>query len=193
VAKKRIDVGTYLYPMRLAIIGSHDLQGRPNFMVASYVGAVDHEPPTLAIALTKNHHSNPGIEIHAAFSVNTPSTALRAAVDYAGTRTGSEVDKSHLFKVFYGSIPSAPMVSACPVCLECELIDIIELQNNRAYVGRIAGAYVEEDVLVQGLPNMKKVDPIIFSMHNFEYYRLGELMGPAFVEAEGFEPDPDGI
>ncbi|PKQ16797.1 MAG: flavin reductase family protein [Actinobacteria bacterium HGW-Actinobacteria-7] len=193
MAKKRIDVGTYLYPMPLVIIGSHDLQGKPNFMCATYVGAVDHEPPTICVALTKNHHSNPGIEVHAAFSVNTPSVSLRAAVDYAGTKTGREVDKSRLFKSFYGDLSSAPMVQACPVCLECELVDVIEFQNNRAYIGRIAGAYVEEDVLDEGLPNMAKVDPLIFSMHNFEYYRLGERLGPAFVQAEGYVPDPDGI
>ncbi len=192
MTKKRIDVGTYIYPMPLAIIGSHDLRGKPNFMVASYVGAVDHEPPAVCVALAKNHYSNPGIEVHCAFSVNIPSVALRDAIDYAGTHSGEDVDKSRLFKVAYGELGSAPMVQSCPVSLECELVDIIELHNNRAYIGRIAGAYVEEGVMDQGLPDMAKIDPIIFSMHNFRYYRLGEFIGPAFERGASYVPNPDG-
>jgi hypothetical protein len=54
-------------------------------------------------------------------------------------------------------------------------------------------AYVDEAVMTEGLPDMAKVDPLLFSMHNFQYFGLGELLGHVWSIAPTFQPSPDGV
>ncbi len=44
-----------------------------------------------------------------------------------GTKSGRDFDKSTLFDTFYGELETAPMIRQCPINIECEVNEILDL------------------------------------------------------------------
>jgi flavin reductase (DIM6/NTAB) family NADH-FMN oxidoreductase RutF len=177
----KIEIGakTFLYPMPTTLVGAN-IAGKPNYLVVAYCGIVNHSPPAISIALGKAHYTNIGIKENRTFSVNIPSEKLVKITDYCGLVSGHKVDKSDLFETFYGKLETAPMIRECPLNLECNLIQTVELSIDEVFIGEIVAAYSEDRYLTDNLPDIKKMKPIIFSMHDNSYWKVGEHLGSAW-------------
>jgi flavin reductase (DIM6/NTAB) family NADH-FMN oxidoreductase RutF len=108
--------------------------------------------------------------------------------DYCGLVSGSKVDKSELFETFYGKLKTAPMIKECPLNLESKLIQTLELPIDEVFIGEIVAAYSEERYLTDGRPDIKKIDPIVFSTNDKNYWKVGELIGQAWNIGKNFKP-----
>ena len=185
MAKKEIKRGSYLYPMPVVIVGSNN-GGRANFMTAAYCGMMNIKPPIVALGLAISHFTIAGIKENSTFSVNIPSSSLMKATDYCGIVSGNDVDKSDVFKVFYGHLGTAPMVGECPLTMECKLVSITEFQPDALVVGEIMAAYCEEDCLGEKLPDIDKIDPMLYSMGDNTYRSVGKKLGTAWHAGKGY-------
>jgi flavin reductase (DIM6/NTAB) family NADH-FMN oxidoreductase RutF len=154
--------------------------GKPNFMTVAWFSRVDYQPSRLAIAINKNHHTTCGVEEHGTFSLNLPGRDLVVPVDYMGMHSGEKVDKAGVFDVFYGDLGTAPMIEQCPLCVECRVIEKVDLTVDRIYVGEEVAVYAEEAVLTEGRADLAKVQPYVLSMPANEYYAVGELFAKAW-------------
>jgi flavin reductase (DIM6/NTAB) family NADH-FMN oxidoreductase RutF len=189
---KKIKLGakTFLYPMPTLLLGAR-VNGKPNFATIAYCGVVQHQPPIVALGSGKGHYSNEGIKKAKAFSLNIPSADMVKATDYCGMVSGKDADKSKIFKVFYGKLDNAPMIEACPLCLECRLVAVLDLGGtNEIFLGEVVETYAEESCLRHGLPDPKKVNPLVFTMHDNQYWQLGTLVGPAWQMGKHYSPKP---
>jgi hypothetical protein len=117
VEKVKIENGTYALPMPVVLVGAV-VENKPNFMAVGWVTRVHLNPPMIAVSLRKTHYTNEGIIQKKTFSVNIPGVELAEKVDYCGIFSGRKADKSQIFEVFYGELPTAPMVRECPICME---------------------------------------------------------------------------
>jgi flavin reductase (DIM6/NTAB) family NADH-FMN oxidoreductase RutF len=113
--KLKIDNNAFVYPMPVVLAGSV-VDGKANFMAVGWVSRVNFKPPMIGIALSP-HYTNKGIDDNQAFSINIPDVSLMEKTDYCGLVSGKKVDKSKIFKVFYGQLPHAPMIEECPLCI----------------------------------------------------------------------------
>mgnify|MGYP000856632908 FL=1 len=171
---------TYLYPMPAVLVGAY-VQEKANFMVIAYCGIVQHSPPMISIASSKMHWTNQGIHQARAFSINIPPAALVKKTDFAGIATGKNTDKSELFTVRRGTATETPLIDECPLNLECKLVQTFDFGgSNEVFFGEIVAAHGEESILTKGLPDIKKLDPIVFSMHDNTYWQVGEFLGRAW-------------
>ena len=177
--KVNIEVNKIGYPMPVVIIGT-EVNGKTNFMTAAWVTNVNLEPPMLAISLSKDHLTSNAIQENKKFSVNFPNRALAVKVDYCGLKSGKEVDKSDIFKVFFGKEPKVPLVEECPLSLSCKLSEIISVAGDLLIIGEVVEAFSDECCLNQGDPDVKKMDLLIFTMPDNKYWSLGEYVGQAF-------------
>lgn len=185
--KKKIGANTYLYPMPTTIVGAN-VNGKANFITIAYCGIVQHRPPMIAVTLGKIHYTNAGIKENGTFSVNIPSEEMVKITDYVGIKSGREIDKSQLFGVFYGELKTAPMINEAPLNLECKLIKILDFGGaNEVFIGEIVQAYANEGILTNGLPDIKKINPIVFSMHDNNYWKIGEHLGKAWNIGRNFQ------
>lgn len=167
-----------MYPMPTTLVGAN-VAGRPNYITIAHVGILKYA--TLSISLHKRHHTNPGIRENQTFSVNLPSTRMVKETDYCGLVSGQEVDKSALFRTFYGKLKTAPMIEECPVSMECRVIQTLDLGTHEIFIGDIVETYCREDCLTAGKgEDLSRVDPILFSMGGARYFRLGEQIGLAW-------------
>jgi flavin reductase (DIM6/NTAB) family NADH-FMN oxidoreductase RutF len=171
---------TLLCPMPVAVVGA--LVGdRPNYMVATYCGIAQHDPPMISVSLNKTHYTNAGIRGAGAFSVNIPSADLAERVDHCGIVSGRTEDKSVCFASFYGRLECAPMAAQCPLNLECRLVMVLDLLGtNELFIGEIAEVYANSDVVTDGTVAIERLDPLAFTIADNAYRRLGTLVGRAW-------------
>lgn len=178
---KKVNLGknVSIYPMPVAVVGA-SVEEKPNFLTVAWICRVNGSPPMLAISLNKLHHTARGIKECQSFSVNFPGTNMAELVDCCGQVSGKETDKSNLFAVFYGELKTAPMIESCPLSLECKLTDIHELPTNDLFIGEIINSYADEACFSEGKLDIKKMDPLLLSMPDNRYWRVGDYVGDAW-------------
>ena len=178
---KKINIGNNVavYPMPITLVGT-TVGGRVNFMPVGWVNRANYNPPMLALGLSKRHYTSEGIQENKTFSVNFPSADMVEKTDYCGLVSGRKTDKSGVFEVFYGELETAPMIKKCPLCLECRLVDIYELPTNNLFIGEIVAAYTEEKYLTDDKLDVKKMNPLVLTMPDNNYWTVGEHAGKAW-------------
>ena len=100
--------------------------------------------------------------------------------DYCGLVSGRDRDKAALFDVFYGELGTAPMITECPLSLECQLEITIENPTNNFYIGEIIASYIEERYLTGDVPDIKKINPLLLTMPDNRFWTIGEYAGDAW-------------
>ena len=135
----------------------------------------------ISISLNKSHYTCAGIKQNKSFSINIPSLDMLEVTDYCGIVSGKEVDKSKLFNTFYGNLKDAPMIQQCPINMECKVIQELDLGgSNIIIIGEVFQTYSEEKYLTNHIPDLKKINPILLSIYEFNYYSVGEKIGKAW-------------
>lgn len=93
--------------------------------------------------------------------------------DYCGLVSGRKEDKSVLFDIFSGELEGAPMISECPINMECRLSQTIELSTHDVFVGEVVGTYVNEVLIENGKIDISRLRPLLFDMSSRKYWSLG--------------------
>jgi flavin reductase (DIM6/NTAB) family NADH-FMN oxidoreductase RutF len=169
----------FMYPMPVTLLGTL-VDKKPNFMTLGWVTRVNANPPTVGCGVGRHHHSVRGIEENKTFSINFPSATMMEKTDYCGIFSGKDTDKSSLFDVYYGELKTAPMITECPLSLECRLEVTVKNPTNNLYIGEIIASYTEQKYLSNGKPDMKKINPLLLSMPDNHYWTVGECAGDAW-------------
>jgi flavin reductase (DIM6/NTAB) family NADH-FMN oxidoreductase RutF len=177
--KIKLGANVFVYPMPVTLVGAN-VAGKPNFLAVAWLTRVNLEPPYLAVSLNRGHYTPIGIRENRTFSVNFPGADLVDRTDYCGLVSGRKADKSGIFQVFYGELQSAPMIQECPLCLECRLVEIVEFPRNHLFVGEIAAGYSEERFLTDGKPDVRKINPLLLTMPDNNYWTVGGHAGQAW-------------
>jgi flavin reductase (DIM6/NTAB) family NADH-FMN oxidoreductase RutF len=93
-----------------------------------------------------------------------------AVTDYCGIVSGSKIDKSRLFDVFYGQLNAAPLITDCPLNIECQLVQTVDLPTNILFIGEIVNICSEEQYLQNGKPDVRKVRPFLLTMPDNRFW-----------------------
>jgi flavin reductase (DIM6/NTAB) family NADH-FMN oxidoreductase RutF len=182
MSKIAIGPRTLLYPLP-AILAGANVDGKPNFSTYAWCGIVNSNPPMLSVAFQHKRYTLKGIKQNGTFSVNIPSVALMKEVDYCGLVSGRNANKAAdcKFSVFYGKLSSAPMVSQCPVNLECSTVHILNLGSHELVVGQIEEVHITDSCLTNGEPDVDKIKPFLWvTAPANQYCVLGSPIGEAF-------------
>lgn len=188
MAKIQLGNNPFLYPHPVTLIGSQ-IEGKPNFMTIAFIGIVNMNPGMIALGGNRSHLTNQGILEQKSFSVNIPSQSMLEITDYVGLNSGKQLDKSDLFKVHYGKLKTAPMIAECPLNMECRLLQVLDLGGlDQIFIGEIVETYCEEACMSKKLPDIQKINPIVFSMFDNRYFGIGEYLGQGWEIGKKFQP-----
>ena len=178
--KQNLGMVNALYPSLTTIVGAK-VDGRPNFLAVAHVGIMNHgDPQYITIGLAKIHHTNRGIHANGQFSVNLPSRDLVVQTDYVGLVSGRNTDKSGVFEVFYGGLESAPLITECPVNMECRLHSVLDFTTHDIFVGQIVATHADPEVLTGGKIDLARLQPLLFDMSSVGYFGLGDRVADAW-------------
>jgi flavin reductase (DIM6/NTAB) family NADH-FMN oxidoreductase RutF len=165
-----------LYPTPTVLVGAI-VNDKPNFITIAHIGIVNHATPhMISLSMGKAHYTNPGIIENKAFSVNIPSENLVVETDYVGLVSGHKTDKSGLFEIFYGELEKVPMITECPLNMECRLFDTYDTPTHDLFIGEIVQTYADESVLTDGKVDLAKVKPLLFDMSSVKYWSVGNAV-----------------
>jgi flavin reductase (DIM6/NTAB) family NADH-FMN oxidoreductase RutF len=183
IMKKSLGNKTLLYPTPVCVIGTYDSSGKPNVMTAAWVGICCSSPPCIAVSLRKATYTYGNIMSRKAFSVCLPSESYARHADYFGMVSGRDVDKfaaSGLTPI-KSELVDAPLVKEFPIAIECSLRDFLEIGLHTEFIGEILNVKAEESCLGDdGLPEIEKVLPILFSPDGLRYNGVGRFIGKPF-------------
>jgi hypothetical protein len=77
--------------------------------------------------------------------------------DYCGLVSGKTTDKAELFR------------------------------PNHLFIGEIVGAYCGREFMTDGNPDLRKIDPVVLSMPDNQYWAVGEPIGRAWSVGKGLK------
>ncbi len=183
--KVKLTNSPLIYPLPAVLIGAV-MGGKPNYCTAGNCGIISVEPAAVYTSLDRKHYTGRGILENKWFSINIPSVDHMVQVDYCGLVSGSKIDKSHVFRTFYGENEKAPLIEECPINLVCELIKSFDIYNMTVYIGEVKETYASESVLTGGLPDTKKIGPLIYNMDN-RYWSIGDVVGSGFAAGKNYK------
>lgn len=173
----------FFIPMPVVLVGTM-VNEHANFMAVGWCARVNGNPPMIACGIHNSHATTGGILATGTFSVNLPSSALLEKTDYCGIVSGKKTDKSGVFDVFYGSVKTAPMIRECPVTLECRLVQAVSLPTHTLFIGEIAGAYADIQVIKDNKPDFPAIEPLFLTMPDNRYWTLGTYAGDAWSDGK---------
>jgi flavin reductase (DIM6/NTAB) family NADH-FMN oxidoreductase RutF len=177
---------TWLYPMPAVLVGA-TVQDKPNFMTAAWTGIACAAPPMLTVAIRPQRHTRKGIVDKGGFSINVPRVDHAAWVDYLGIVSGRDEDKIARaeLEVFFADPGHVPMIAQCPVGLVCRVEHILSLGSHDLVVGEILQTYVDEDCVAKGVPDVTKIDPLVYATGARTYHGVGPAVAKAYQAGLG--------
>ena len=176
----------FIPPMPVCVMGTK-VDDKENFMAVGWCARANFKPAMIAVGIGKTHHSTKGVLKNKQFSLCFPGSSQHVVTDYVGIVSGQDVDKSRIFDTFTGTSENAPMIKSFPVNLECELVKAVELDTNYVFIGKIVNAYGREDILDKGKVNFDRFDPLVLTMPNNRYWKLGEHVGDAWKDGRKYK------
>jgi len=182
MSKKKLGPQPMLWPHPAILVGTV-FDGGIDFATYAWTGVAASTPPAITVGIQHHRHTLKGIYQNRAFSVNIPSQEMVKETDYCGLVTGAKADKVKDcgFKIFYGTLDTAPLIEQCPINLELEVVHILNMGSHALVIGKIIETYVSEECLTDGKPDIMKIKPLIFSLGSSPRYNaVGDVIANAF-------------
>ncbi len=181
--KKSLGAKTVVYPTPVFVVGTYDKAGKPNVMTAAWAGICCSVPPCIYVSLRKATYTYGNILERKAFTVSIPSERYVKEADYFGIVSGRDADKLKATGLTpaKSDLVDAPYVKEFPLVLECKLLRYVEIGLHTEFIGEIVDVKADEAILdADGVPDIEKVKPIIFSPEGRKYNGIGKSLGKAF-------------
>lgn len=189
--KRSIGAKTIVYPAPVLIVSTYDENGKANAMTAAWGGICCSKPPCVTVSLRKATYSYNCIVHSKAYTLNIPSQKYVKEVDYLGMATGKSEDKFMATGLtpLKSDVVNAPYIEEFPLILECKLLHIFEIGLHTQFIGEIMDVKSDESVLNDdGMPDIKKVNPIVYAPSSATYYGIGDALGEAYSIGKGINP-----
>lgn len=147
--KKPAPFRSILNPKPPLIVSCRGKDGKDNALVVAYACNCSYDPPMLMVGIVPSRYSYGLIKESGCFVVNLAPSGMKAAWDYLGSRSGRDGDKLAAAGVrrAEGVKVNAPILSDCPINIECAVVDSIRTGSHEMFVGRIEYVHADETLL----------------------------------------------
>jgi flavin reductase (DIM6/NTAB) family NADH-FMN oxidoreductase RutF len=185
--KKQLGPKPMILPMPVLLVGTYGEDGTANAMACAWTAVCSHKPLCVGIAVRQSRLTYANLEKKKAFTLNVPNTSQAASVDYLGTVSGAkQPDKLSIanLQTEKGTKVDAPLITSCPVNLECSLVNRMELGSHTWFVGEVMETHVDEAAISPtGDLDISALDPLVFIIPTSQYHALGGKVADAFKKS----------
>jgi len=180
---------TALVPTPVVLLSVTGEGDTPNMITLAWVGVVCSKPPMLSVAIRPSRYSHELVTAAREFVVNIPRTGQVAEVDMAGVWSGRDHDK--FAELEFTAAPalevSAPLISECPINLECVVRHQLSLGAHDLFIAEIVRTHYDEDLLdSRGRVKTAALDVMAYA--EGEYWSLGDRLGSYGQAARALTP-----
>lgn len=170
--------GNMLYPVPAVLVTVADKQGNSNMLTIAWTGTICSDPPMVSISVRKNRYSYNMIKETGEFVINLTTKDLVYATDYAGVKSGKDVDKWKELKLTKADSlkVSAPSIAESPISIECKVKQVMELGTHDMFIADVVAVTANDKYMDEtGKFDFMASNPLAYS--HGEYYTLGEKVG----------------
>ncbi|ABB31677.1 flavin reductase domain protein FMN-binding [Geobacter metallireducens RCH3] len=181
--KQSLGAKTLLFPTPVLMVGTYDHAGKPNLMNAAWGGICCSDPPCVTVSVRKSRHTYDSIVERQAFTVGIANEATMAEADYVGIASGRDADKFAVAGLtpVRSELVDAPYAEEFPVVLECRLLHTLEIGIHTQFIGEIIDVKADKNILSEdGLPDILKIQPLVFDTAHRGYHAVGPLLDRAY-------------
>ena len=167
-----------LYPVPAVLVSCQNKAGESNMITIAWTGTVCSDPPMLSISVRKNRASHSMLMETGEFVVNLPTEGMVKELDKAGVLSGKNVNKWELLHLHpeKASTVSVPLISECPVNIECKVEQVLELGSHDMFLGKVMAVHVESSLLdTKGRLQLEKAKLLSYS--HGQYFSFGKCIG----------------
>ena len=147
-------------------------------LTVAWAGTVCSTPAMLSISVRKERYSHAMLMETGEFVVNLPTEDLVRETDEAGVRSGRDInkwEKLHLHQE-EGKMLSVPMISECPVNMECKVKQVLELGSHDLFLAEILAVHVDSALLDEKKRLQLEKAKLLAYSHG-QYFGLGKVLG----------------
>lgn len=144
-ALQKITYGFYILTTRKK---AEELTTRSEDYIAAgtvcWVSQVSFNPPMVMVAVQKSSDLNETIQKSQVFAINYIGTANQALINTFGHKSDISENRLNGY-TFEDGITGSPLITACPVAIECKLSESLTLQGDHMiFVGEVVSATVRD-------------------------------------------------
>ncbi|MBO6120054.1 MAG: flavin reductase family protein [Lachnospiraceae bacterium] len=180
--RKDLGVIPAIYPMPVLMVAAYDENGVVNVMNAAWGMICDMDK--IALFIDDEHKTTQNIRKVKAFTVSIADKEHMDVADFFGIATGNKMLNKFEYTGYHAKKSNkvnAPIIEEFPVCMECELAEIVDTENMFAVVGKIVNVNANEKVLSEnGKIDPSKLNALIFDQFQSGYYVSNEKVGQAW-------------
>jgi len=165
-----------LAPVPVVIVGCAHKEMGKNLITIAWTGVDSADPETIHISIRPSRYSYKMIKESRCFTVNIPTVEILPAVDKCGIISGNKCDKFDItgLTAVQGTKVDAPMIKECPINLECELKNVIDLGLHHMFIGEVVAKHALRSCMTNGKVDAAKIALIAY-IHG-EYWSLGKRL-----------------
>ncbi|RKR07314.1 flavin reductase (DIM6/NTAB) family NADH-FMN oxidoreductase RutF [Kushneria sinocarnis] len=170
-------------PRPIGWISSVAEDGTYNLAPYSFFNALNAAPPMIGFSSYGHKDSVSNIEQSGEFCWNLATRELAEAMNRSSAPVAPGVDEFELAGL--ATAPSrvidAPRVARTPVSFECRLCHILRLESadgtptdNWLVIGEVVGVHIAQDMLVDGIYDTARAEPIMRAGGPADYFSVSE-------------------
>lgn len=170
--------GNMLYPLPAVMVSCADREGTSNIITVAWTGTVCSDPPMVSVSVRPGRYSHHMLVETGEFVINLTTEKLARAMDFAGVRSGRDLDKwkaCSLTKAKASKV-SVPLIKESPVNIECRITQRIPLGSHDLFLAEVLAVDVDEQYLDEkGAFDLNAAGLLAYS--HGTYYALGKRLG----------------
>ncbi|QSZ27740.1 flavin reductase family protein [Aceticella autotrophica] len=149
MGKKQANMKSCLQPMPKVLVSCRGTDGKNNALAVAYCCNCSFDPPMVMVGIVPSRYSYKLVKETGCFVVNLVSKQQKEMFEYLGSHSGKDEDKfSKLnLRVEEGVKVNAPLLSDCPVNIECRVVDSIVTGSHEMFVGKVEFVHADEKLL----------------------------------------------
>lgn len=132
-------------PLPPIIVSVRDKNGKDNALVVGYACNCSYAPPKIMVGIVPTRYSYDIIKESGCFIVNVACSKNKEMYDYLGKVSGRDEDKLKNFNTQNGEVVNAPLLTDCPVNIECKVVDSIVTGSHEMFIGTVEKVHVDQD------------------------------------------------
>ena len=161
MSKKTADKKSALQPAPKVLVSCRGANGENNALAVGYCGNCSFAPPMVMVGIVPSRYSYHMVKETGCFVVNLPTKGYEDVFNYLGSHSGRDGNKLKEKNVALAEadVVNAPILTDCPVNIECTVVDSIVTGSHEMFIGKVEKVHADEELLDKdGHINFSKIE-----------------------------------